>query len=101
MAQHTECDSWSDEMWDETELILKYIIELFVTHRIRKGNDMILFINACVREQSRTLRLAKQLLDTLDGEIKEVKLDTIAFPVVDEEFINRRDALKNAGIERW
>jgi len=58
---------------------------------------MILFINACVREQSRTLRLVKQLLDTLDGEIKEVKLETIAFPVVDEEFINRRDALKNAG----
>ena len=57
---------------------------------------MILFINACVRKQSRTIRLAKQLLDTLDGEIKEVKLETIEFPVVDEEFINRREALKNA-----
>ena len=59
--------------------------------------QMVLFINACVRKQSRTLRLAKQLLDTLDGEIKEVKLETIEFPVVDEKFINQRDALKAAG----
>lgn len=40
---------------------------------------MILFINACVREQSRTYRLAKQLLDTLEGEIKEVRLENIIF----------------------
>ena len=58
---------------------------------------MILFINACVRKKSRTLRLAKRLLDTLDKDIKEVKLETIEFPVADEEFINRREALKNAG----
>lgn len=58
---------------------------------------MILFINACVRKQSRTHRLAKELLDTLDGEIKEVRLEEVQFPVVDEEFINRREALKNAG----
>ena len=58
---------------------------------------MILFINACVRKGSRTLRLAEQLLDTLDGEIKEVKTEEIEFPVVDEEFINRREELKNAG----
>lgn len=62
-----------------------------------KGEKMLLFINACVRKQSRTLRLAKQLIDKLDGEIKEVKLETIVFPVVDEEFINRRESLKNAG----
>ena len=58
---------------------------------------MILFVNACVRKQSRTLRLAKQLMDKLDGEIKEVKLETVEFPIVDEEFINRREELKNAG----
>ena len=38
---------------------------------------MILFINACVRRQSRTLILARRLLDTLDGEIKEVQLERI------------------------
>ncbi len=58
---------------------------------------MILFVNACVRKQSRTLRLAKQLMDKLDGEIKEVKLEMVEFPIVDEEFINRREELKNAG----
>ena len=58
---------------------------------------MILFINACVRKESRTLRLAQQLIKTLDGEINEVRLEEIKFPKVDEEFINRRDALKNAG----
>lgn len=58
---------------------------------------MILFINACVREQSRTLRLAKKLLNTLNGEIKEVRLEDIDFPIVNEEFINRRDELRNIG----
>ena len=38
---------------------------------------MILFINACVRKESRTLRLTKNLLDTLEGEIKEVKLENL------------------------
>lgn len=57
---------------------------------------MILFINACVRKESRTLRLAKNLLDTLEGEIKEVKLEKVKFPIVDEEFINHREDLKNA-----
>ena len=57
---------------------------------------MILFINACVRKESRTLRLTKKLLNTLDGEIKEVKLEDVNFPIVDEEFINHREDLKNA-----
>lgn len=57
---------------------------------------MILFINACVRKESRTLRLAKNLLDTLEGEIKEVQLEKVKFPIVDEEFINHREDLKNA-----
>ena len=37
--------------------------------------DHILFINACVREGSRTKRLADHLLSKLSGEIEEVKLD--------------------------
>ncbi|WP_026525122.1 NAD(P)H-dependent oxidoreductase [Butyrivibrio sp. MB2005] len=58
---------------------------------------MILFVNACVRKQSRTLILAKQLLSTLKGEVKEIRLEDVDFPVVDEEFINHREDLKNAG----
>ncbi|MCR5024521.1 MAG: NAD(P)H-dependent oxidoreductase [Lachnospiraceae bacterium] len=58
---------------------------------------MVLFINACVRKQSRTLILAKKLLDKLGGDVQEVCLEKITFPLMDEEFINRREELKNAG----
>ena len=36
--------------------------------------DKILFINACVREESRTLALAKEVLSRLEGNIEEVNL---------------------------
>ena len=56
---------------------------------------MILLINACVRAKSRTLRLASHLISRhieLSGdEIKEVKLSDITFPVVDQDFLSRRD----------
>lgn len=58
---------------------------------------MILFVNACVRKHSRTLILAKKLLETLHGEVKEVQLEKLVFPVVNEEFITLREELKNAG----
>ena len=35
----------------------------------------ILFVNACMREESRTKRLADHLLSKLDGEIAEVRLN--------------------------
>ena len=34
----------------------------------------ILFVNACVRPHSRTLELAKRVLEQLSGEVEEVKL---------------------------
>ena len=57
---------------------------------------MILFINACVKEESRTLRLAKRLLSGLGGQYEEVKLHEIAFPVTDQDFLDRRDSLISA-----
>lgn len=36
--------------------------------------DKILFINACVRPESRTAELSHHLLNRLDGEITEVNL---------------------------
>ncbi|MBR5974577.1 MAG: NAD(P)H-dependent oxidoreductase [Clostridiales bacterium] len=74
---------------------------------------MILFINACVRKESRTKRLADAVLrkvledaergmsaapDMAEGakrpfEIQEVRLEDIAFPVADEAFLMKRDAL--------
>ena len=57
---------------------------------------MILFINACVRKNSRTRRLADCLLNRLkgqDAELTEVKLEDCAFPKTDEAFLARRDQL--------
>ena len=54
---------------------------------------MILFINACVRSDSRTMRLAKALLTKLSGEVEEVKLEDIKFEVTDEAFLTKRDRL--------
>ena len=53
----------------------------------------ILFINACVRKGSRTKRLAEQLLLQLGSPYEEICLKDIAFPVVDEDFLHRRDSL--------
>lgn len=57
---------------------------------------MILFINACVRKQSRTKVLAERLIGTLNDEVKEVRLEDVVFPVVDEDFLERRDSLRYA-----
>lgn len=54
---------------------------------------MILFINACARGQSRTLRLARHLLSRLQGEVSELRLFETAFPVVNETFLCVRDGL--------
>ncbi len=54
---------------------------------------MILFIDACVRAQSRTKRLAKALLAKLDGEVETVRLEDISFPVTDEGYLEKRDGL--------
>lgn len=54
---------------------------------------MILFINACVRKESRTLRLAKSFLSGLNAPYMEVRLQDVAFPVTDEAFLALRDQL--------
>ena len=58
---------------------------------------MILYINACVREHSRTRRLADSLLAGLGGEVEELRLADISFPLVDEAFLKNRDRLIAAG----
>ncbi|MBO4926712.1 MAG: NAD(P)H-dependent oxidoreductase [Clostridiales bacterium] len=69
---------------------------------------MILFINACVREASRTRRLAEAVLEKIRGEyeaegktfeIEECNLGNVAFPVADEAFLLKRDALEAE--EKW
>ena len=53
----------------------------------------ILFINACVRTESRTRQLTEKLLLKLNRPYEEVRLHEIAFPVADENFLNMRDRL--------
>ena len=53
----------------------------------------ILFINACVRKESRTKKLADFLLSKMKEQFEEVRLGTIVFPVTDENFLRRRDQL--------
>lgn len=57
---------------------------------------MILYLNACVRDNSRTDRLAKALMSKL-GEYKEVKLDQIGLKSLDRERLEYRTRLIEAG----
>ena len=54
---------------------------------------MILFVNACVRKESRTKRIADSLLQRLSGPVKELILSETDFPVTDEVFLKHRDEL--------
>ena len=74
---------------------------------------MILFINACVRKESRTKILADRLLaklkedtesnpendikNTAENVIEELRLEEMSFPAADEAFLQKRDALLAAG----
>lgn len=59
--------------------------------------DKILFINGCIRPESRTLTLAKHLLSKLEGEIQEVNLEKEAIPALTAESLQYRSDLLAAG----
>ena len=50
-----------------------------------------LFINACVRENSRTLELAKHVLQKLGGEYEELRLYEASLTPLDADGLNERD----------
>ena len=52
-----------------------------------------LFVNVCVREESRTLGLAKALLERLPGEVIELKLEEENLLPLNGERLARRDSL--------
>jgi len=54
---------------------------------------MTLFINCCVRNDSRTKRLADAVLEKLGGDIEELVLEDVDFPVTTDIFLKRRDAV--------
>ncbi|MBO5154571.1 MAG: NAD(P)H-dependent oxidoreductase [Eubacterium sp.] len=59
--------------------------------------DQILFINACVRRQSRTERLARCVLEQLDGDILERKLEREHLQPLDGSLLEKRDRLLSEG----
>ena len=59
--------------------------------------ESVLFVNACVRKESRTKALAEKLLNKLGESYQEVVLKDINFPVVNEEFLNQRERLVSEG----
>lgn len=58
---------------------------------------MLLYIDACVREGSRTRRLADCLLKTLGAPCDHLRLADCSFPAVDEAFLSQRDRLIGEG----
>lgn len=58
---------------------------------------MTLYINACVRKESRTEYIAKQVLLKENESFVELKLDEVSFPKTNEEFINMRNKLISIG----
>ena len=52
-----------------------------------------LFINACVRENSRTLVLAKKILSDISGEITEVNLNRENLAPLKRELLEKRENL--------
>ena len=54
---------------------------------------MTLFINACVRDASRTKELADCLLSRRNDPYEEVCLKDVEFPVVNQSFLEKRDRL--------
>ena len=51
----------------------------------------VLFVNACVRAESRTRKLAEGVLKELGGQVTEVRPQDEAFAIRDEAFINERN----------
>ena len=57
----------------------------------------ILFINACVRKNSRTLVLAKNMMKDLIGEITELNLNMEDIAPLNTELLEKRDGLLKEG----
>ena len=57
----------------------------------------ILYVNACVRKESRTKMLAEQLLIKLGKPYEEINLGNINFSSINEEYLNKRDELCSKG----
>ncbi|MBP5230178.1 MAG: NAD(P)H-dependent oxidoreductase [Clostridia bacterium] len=53
--------------------------------------ERVLFVNACVRKESRTKRLADAFLEAEGLPFDEIRLSVTTFPISDEAFLEERD----------
>lgn len=59
---------------------------------------MVLYVNACVRKESRTERIAGALLRHLDGNLEEVRLSALNLqPLSGERLIKRTELIERGG----
>ena len=54
---------------------------------------MVLYIDVCVRGDSRTRELGEALLSRLDGDVVRVNIGEMKFDITDEAFLKQRDSL--------
>ena len=54
---------------------------------------MVLYIDVCVRGDSRTWKLGEALLSRLDGDVVRVNIGEMKFDITDEAFLKQRDSL--------
>lgn len=59
--------------------------------------EQILYINACVRPQSRTRLLAEKVLEKLEGTVEEISLEQEGISPLTGKTLRQRDALIGAG----
>ena len=59
----------------------------------------VLFVNACVREQSRTLLLARHLLSRLSAQVSEIRLEDMDMKPLTKHSLSQRDDLLRQG--KW
>lgn len=59
--------------------------------------NQILLINACVRPESRTFRLAAKVLEGMEGTVEELNLEREAIAPLTREVLEKRMALQKAG----
>lgn len=57
----------------------------------------VLFINACVRKESRTLVLARDVIGKIDGDVIEIILEKENLSALNSESLERREALVKSG----
>ena len=78
---------------------MTWISNLILKKTLKEGVAMekILFINACLRENSRTLELAKHVLKKVQGTLEEVKLYDINPAPLNLDTMKIRDIAKNNG----